>query len=214
MVTKVRVKDKLIEFQLAGGGYGTFGDDTGNVSTSSAPKSQREKDLEKWVKDERDPDRKRRMQRELDDLRNERAREDERNRSIAASASEAKKSRIATERLHSGSRFNLHYQNGVPPGLDGGGIMRALAEYVDFPFATDRPAPRPVQHDTRPAPGGDIHKGMLMADVDDLLGKPAKTVPRTEGTLHVVSATYMRGDQVVTADFVEGVLIKYAISSK
>ena len=28
MVTRVRVKDKLIEFQLAGGGYGTFGDDT------------------------------------------------------------------------------------------------------------------------------------------------------------------------------------------
>src|SRR5687768_10424048 len=25
LVTKVRVKDKLIEFQLAGGGYGTFG---------------------------------------------------------------------------------------------------------------------------------------------------------------------------------------------
>src|SRR5205823_8616118 len=68
MITKVRIKDKLIEFQLAGGGYGTFGDDTsGSVYTPSAPKTQREKDLEKWVRDETDPARKRRLQRELDD---------------------------------------------------------------------------------------------------------------------------------------------------
>ena len=28
MITTVKVKDKLIEFQLGGGGFGTFGDDT------------------------------------------------------------------------------------------------------------------------------------------------------------------------------------------
>ena len=28
MITKIRLKDKLIEFQLGGGGFGTFGDDT------------------------------------------------------------------------------------------------------------------------------------------------------------------------------------------
>src|SRR5262249_19147030 len=73
MVTKVRLKDKIIEFQLAGGGYGTFGDDTsGSVHTASVPKSNREKDLEKLVKDETDATRKRRLQRELDDLRAER----------------------------------------------------------------------------------------------------------------------------------------------
>ena len=48
IVTRVRLKDKIIEFQLAGGGYGTFGDDTsGSVYTPSTPKSNREKDLEK-----------------------------------------------------------------------------------------------------------------------------------------------------------------------
>ena len=67
MVTKVRVKDKLIEFQLAGGGYGTFGDDTGSVSATTVSKSKRERDLEKLVKDEPDADRRRRLQRELDD---------------------------------------------------------------------------------------------------------------------------------------------------
>src|SRR5262249_21753091 len=76
MITRVHVKDKLIEFQLAGGGYGTFGDDTGSVYVASVPKSQREKDLEKWIKTEDDPYRRQRMQRELDSLRTERERQD------------------------------------------------------------------------------------------------------------------------------------------
>ena len=44
MVTKIRVKEKLIEFQLAGGGYGTFGDDTGSVSAVTVAKSRRERE--------------------------------------------------------------------------------------------------------------------------------------------------------------------------
>src|SRR5258708_1948993 len=140
LVTKVRVKDKLIEFQLAGGGFGTFGDDTSSsVSVPSVSKSNRERDLERLVKDETDRDQKRRLQRELDDLRNDRQREDGRNRAAAVTAEEAKKTRIATTRLHSGSRFNIRYNEGVPRGLGPDGVMRALAEYVDFPFARDRP---------------------------------------------------------------------------
>lgn len=224
LVTKVRVKEKLIEFQLAGGGFGTFGDDTStSVYTGSTPKSNREKDLEKLVKSESDTARKRRLQRELDDLRSERAREDTRNQAVAASAAEAKKARIATDRLHSGSRFNIRYQNGVPPGLGPDGIMRALAEYVEFPFATDRPQPPPSGRDARAAapdprrsmPGtGAIYKGMTIAEVEQALGRPEKTTDRNEGTLKVVTATYSRDDQRITAEFVEGVLIRYSIASK
>jgi len=217
MVTRVRVKEKLIEFHLGGGGYGTFGDDTGTVSASTAPKSNREKDLERMIKTEKDADRKRRLQRELDDLRRDREREDAMNRNIAASASEANKARIAEKRLHGGSRFNLRYQNGVPPGLEPAGIMRALEEYVDFTFASDRPQPQrgPQPREILPLGGGaDLRKGMLMADVEHILGKPTRSTPRNEGTLRVVSATYTRGDEVVTAEFVEGVLIKYSIASK
>jgi hypothetical protein len=220
LVTKVRVKDKLIEFQLAGGGFGTFGDDTStSVSVPSVSKSRREKDLEKLVKDETDSARKRRLQRELDDLRNDREREDSRNRAAAASASEVKKARIATDRLHSGSRFNVRYQNGVPPDLGPDGVMRALAEYVEFPFATDRPDTASRQTgvaDTRRqmAGTGAIYKGMTMSEVEEALGKPEKTSDRNEGTLKVVTATYSRDDQRITAEFVEGVLIRYSISSK
>jgi hypothetical protein len=223
LITKVRVKDKLIEFQLGGGGYGTFGDDTGSVSVATTPKSRRERDLEKLVKEETDRDRQRRLQRELDDLRNERERDDVRNKATAASAEEAKKARIATTRLHSGSRFNIRYNEGIPRGLGADGIMRALAEYVEFPFAADRrpPAPAPGSRVTAqpmlPEPGatgGAIRKGMTPAEVEDSLGKPDKTSNRMEGTLRVVTSTYSRGDQVVTAEFVEGVLIKYSIASR
>jgi hypothetical protein len=226
LVTKIRVKEKLIEFQLAGGGYGTFGDDTGSVSVPTTSKSRREKDLEKLVKDETDPSRKRRLQSELDGLRNDREREDSRNKAAAAVAEEAKKARIATNRLHSGSRFNIRYNEGVPRGLGPDGVMRALAEYVEFPFATDR---RPDSGQGRPSsadrvsaqpmlpppPGsGAVRKGMTMAEVEQSLGRPDKESLRSEGSLRVVTATFSRGDQVITAKFVEGVLIKYAIASK
>jgi len=223
LVTKVRIKDKLIEFQLAGGGYGTFGDDTnGSVYTSSTPKSNREKDLERLVKSETDAARKRGLQRELDDLRAERAREDLRNQAASATASEAKKTRIAENRVHSGSRFNIRYQNGVPPGLGPDGIMRALADYVEFPFATDRPQPAAMR-DTRVASPevrrqmagtGAIRKGMTIAEVEDSLGKAEKTTERSEGALKVVTAIFSRDDQRITAEFVEGVLIRYSIASK
>jgi hypothetical protein len=220
MVTRVRLKDKLIEFQLAGGGYGTFGDDTGTAaSVGSTPKTQREKDLEKRVKDETNGTRKKQLQRELDDLRAERAREDTRNRVVAETASEAKKSRIAEARLHGGSRFNIRYQEGVPRGLGPDGVIRALEQYVEFPLTVDGPPPpfRPREEFgavAAPPPAGDVRKGMLLADVERALGRPEKSSLRNEGTLKVVSNTYSRGDQVITAEFVEGVLIKYAIASK
>jgi len=135
-------------------------------------------------------------------------------------ASEAKKSRIAEARLHGGSRFNIRYQEGVPRGLGPDGVMRALDEYVDFPFATDRRA-APVARASAefgpaaaPPPAGDVRKGMLLADVERVLGRPEKSSLRNEGTLKVVSNTYNRGDQVISADFVEGVLIKYSIASR
>jgi hypothetical protein len=208
LVTRVRVKDRLIEFQLAGGGYGTFGDDTdGTVSTGSTPKSNREKDLERRVKSEADAARKRQLQRELDDLRADRTREDRRNENAAAAASEAKKARIADTRLHGGSRFNIRYQNGVPPGLGPDGVMRALAEYAEFAFAPASPSADAVR-------GGAIRKGMTVAEVESAFGAAEKTTTRSEGTLKVLTAIYVRDDQRITAEFVEGVLIRYAIASR
>jgi hypothetical protein len=226
MITKVRVKEKLIEFQLGGGGYGTFGDDTDTSAyVAGVPKSSREKTLERDVKVERDAARKRRMQSELDDLRAQRERQDSRNRASTAVVSEEKKQRIAEQRLHGGSRFNIRYQNGVPPGVTPGGIMAALEEYVDFPFADRRtprttitgapPASRLVETDRAPSVSlTALRKGMTFDEVREALGAPEKSTDAMEGRIKVTTATFSRGDQRVDAQFVDGVLVKYSISSK
>jgi hypothetical protein len=223
MVTKIRVKDKLIEFQLGGGGYGTLGDDTStSVYVPSEGKSKREKDLERDIKNESDAARKKRMQTELDDLRREREREDRRNQAVATAAAEEKKQRIADQRLHAGSRFNVRYQNGVPPGLAAGDLMAALAEYVEFPF-TDRvirpgrkgdPPASPSAMRGMAAGTGALYKGMTWQQAQESLGAPEKTSERMEGKLKVTTAIFTRDDQRIEAEFVEGVLIRYSISSK
>jgi len=135
MITKVKVKDNNIEFQLAGGGYGTFGDDTDtSAHYTPADKSRREKDLENQINAEKDPDRRRSLQRELDRVRRDRQRSDDISRSIAQDAAEAKKGRIDAKRTQGGSRFNLHFDtkrlgDSLTPQM----VMKALAAYVSFP---------------------------------------------------------------------------------
>lgn len=216
MITKIKLKDKLIEFQLGGGGYGTAGDDTDtSVYVPSAPKSNREKALEREVKSESDAARKRRLQTELDDLRRDREREDRRNRVASAAASEEKKRRIEEQRLHAGSRFNIRYEAGVPAGVTPGGIMAALADYAEFPFVEGRKArPEPSPADPRATSPGGLRKGMTWQDARAVLGEPEKTSERMEGRLKVTAASFVRDDQRIEAEFVEGVLIKYSISSK
>jgi hypothetical protein len=201
MVTKVKVKGKLIEFQLGGGGYGTFGDQTNpDVSVGSVPKTKREQDLERDVKGEQDPVVKRRMQQELDALRNDREREDRRNRAATADATERRRAYIAERRLQGGSRFNVRYRDGVPAGaLAPEAFEAALAAYVDF-NARAEPA--------RPPLGSDVRKGMPIETVDSLLGAPAERTERMEGTLRVSTRVYERGSERLIGDFVEGVLVR------
>jgi hypothetical protein len=220
MVTKIRVKSKLIEFQLGGGGYGTMGDETSsNVSTSSAPKTKREQNLEAELRRETDPAKKRAMKEELDDLRKDREREDARNRAAVAEAQEHKKQNIRQRRLEGGSRFNIRYRDGVPQtSLTPQAIKRALAEYVRFdrvsdsslaekpamPLADPQPAPKPTRR---------LYKGMLLDQADALLGPAQKSTERMEGKLKVVTRTYPSEDGVMTAEFVEGVLFRYTLKS-
>jgi hypothetical protein len=213
MITRIKLKDKLIEFQLGGGGYGTAGDDTSTtVYVPVTPKSNREKALEREIRNETDAARKRRMQNDLDDLRRERERDDQRNKAASAVASEEKQRRIAEQRLHAGSRFNVRYPNGVPGGVTPGGIMAALTDYVDFPFTRDTRSV--VDPDRRPVTGGALRKGMTWDDVRTALGEAEKTSDRMEGRLKVTTAFFTQDDQRIEAEFVEGVLIKYSISSK
>ena len=222
LVTKLKVKSKLIEFQLDGGGYGTMGDETSsNVNVGNAPKTKREQNLEAELKREKDPVRRRDMKEELDDLKSRREREDARNRASVADAEETKKANIRQRRLEGGSRFNIRYNEGVPAtALTPEAVKEALAAYVDFgnaaPAAAESAPAMPVAGSLpagRPASGGLPAKGMLVAEVDNLLGAPERTSDRLEGRLKVNTRVYRASGGQISAEFVEGVLFRFSMTS-
>jgi len=212
LVTKVKLKDDLIEFQLGGGGYGTFGDDAStHVSVPLASKTVREKNLERDIPRTTDPVQLRKLKEELDALKRAREREDARNRAEAVQAQQAKEANIRQRRLEGGSRFNLRYSPVVPPeAITPEGIMQALAAYVEFSGAAAPLSQQPV-----PAAGdrGQLRKGLTVDEVDALLGRPETITRRTEGTLTVSTSLYRSGDRRISAEFVEGVLIRFTITS-
>jgi hypothetical protein len=209
MVTLVKVKKDIIEFQLDGGGFGTFGD---NTSTSSniplVEKTAREKTLENQLKTEKDADKRRSMQSELDRLRDRREFENRRIRAERERDEEIKRERVAADRLRGGSRFNIRYKDRVPPGVHVEDVRTALAEFVDFrgaaPAAVNLPPLEPAR----------VRKGMLRADAEKLYGRPEKTSQKTLGEFTVVTLVFLSGEQRITADFVEDVLVRYSIASK
>ena len=215
-VTKVRIKSKHIEFQLGGGGYGTFGEETSSgVSVTPAPVTKREKNLDAELKRETDPARKRAMKEELDDLKSAREREDARNRSAVAEAQEHRKQNIRQRRMEGGSRFNLRYQDRVPAeALYPEAVIAALAQYVDFGQLLPGGDGRAVASRAAPHAPGTLHKGMLLHEANAALGTPLANSERKEGNLKVVQRTYSSPLGLVTAEFVEGVLIRYTVTSE
>jgi hypothetical protein len=211
-VTLVKLKGNLIEFQIGGGGYGTFGDDT---STSSGihflDKTDREKALEKRVKDEPDKDRRRALQRELDDLRDERERQNRILRAQSERIEEAKRERIAEKRLEGGSRFNLRYSPKVPETLRPQDLEKALAEYVDFQNVNDFDDSQPA---AAPPDPRSVKKGMLRDEVEQAFGKPVERSEKREGNETITTLIFDVRDQRLTATFVEDVLVRYSITSK
>ncbi len=216
LVTKIRVKKNLIEFQLGGGGYGTFGDDTGSdVGVESAAKTQREKNLESDLKRETDPGKRRAIKEELDSLRREREREDVRNRATVQAAKQEKEENLRQRRLAGGSRINVRFDPVVPEGaMTPEGLRTALEEWIDFDGAREavKPMPDPPAPPMRGVAA--LAKGMSRGDVEAVLGPAVRVVPRREGTLATETATFDTDDNRVTALFVEGVLVRYTIASR
>jgi hypothetical protein len=228
MVTTVRVKKKNIEFQLGGGGYGVFGDDTGYVYVPEESKSRREKDLEKWIKDERDYERRRRMQRELDELRRDRERENRRARSESRELTAQKESEIASKRLDAGSRFNLWFEeyrlaSRVPTPRE---MRLMLSQFVDFedgPTTRQDMAPRPGLRPLPPPPPpprgdlarvSELRRGMSMDEVHDMLGDPTRNKAGKQGELTTVTEWYDDGDRVTEVVYVGNVIVRFSTASK
>ncbi len=216
MVTKVLVKGKThIEFQLGGGGYGTFGDLVSNSSSVSAPdqgETKAERALRDSIKAAPGPTKRKQFERELASLRSERERENARAEAEASQANEARDANLRIKRMESGSRFNIRYREGfTPAALTPEGVRQALAEVVEFADVT-----APVAVAAAPAPSDGsfaaLRKGMSVKDVEALLGPAASAGEVKEGSMVVMKRTYKKDGMLVTAKFVSEVLIDFMIT--
>ena len=217
MITKVKLKGKHLEFQLGGGGYGTFWDDTGDVSATYADKTEREKNLEKAVKKEKDPKKKKEMEEELDDLRHKRDRENERREAEAREATARKRAEIRDKAAQSGSRFNIRLDHDLrneekTPAF----IMIALSDYLLFPPETFGENPSVAKHmaPAEPEKPTSLEKGMKWEDVAAIYGMPKSMTEEEIAGTKVSKCVFEKDDQIVEVTFVEGLVAKFSIASK
>lgn len=182
-ITTLVVKKSLIEFQLDGGGFGTFWDDDAKTVTPyHVDKSNYEKQLERDIRDTTDPQRRRDLQRELDRVRSRREREQRSDDRAAQIASQLKAQQVADKRTRGGSRFNLRWTGSIPQDqLTPDAVMKMLEAYVDFgDLQAQKPILTPTAQNTTPnAPSAagagsstitQIKRGMSIGDVSNLLG--------------------------------------------
>jgi len=211
MITKVVVKkNSHIEFQLGGGGYGTFGDNTStDVSVVNQSETKAEKALRDSIKHAPGPTKRKQFEKELASLREERERENSRAEAEAKQAQSVMEANLRAKRAESGSRFNVRYRNGIPgDALTPEGLMRALAQYVDFGPASGVASSDAGSGKTYAS----LRKGLLLDEVETLLGPAATASETKEGRLTVLNRTYRKDGQKVSASFVNGVLIDFAIT--
>ena len=222
MVTKVKVNKDNVEFQLGGGGFGTAMDNTDtSVHFTPSDKSGREKDLENQISNESDPDKRRSLQRELDYVRSERERRDRIDRARAEQDADRRTGQVAMKRQQGGSRFNVKLDaRGMGDSLTPQVIQNALAEYVSFPgdAASGPPGGAPGLAVRPSDQGGDpvqsLKKGMTREQVEALYGPAVEAHDRTENGMSMTSCMYKSKDEKVQADFVNGVLVQYSVSSR
>jgi len=238
MITKVVVKkDSHIEFQLGGGGWGTFGDymtSSSEVSSVDEGESKEERELREQIKQAPGPTRRKQLERELASKRSERERENARARAEAAQANEAREANLRVKRAESGSRFNLRYRNGIPPyALTPQGVAEALASYLEIagmPVAASGGAitaggdgypatGAPGQASPRTGTGSDggrglsgLRKGLSLAEVETLLGPATSANEVQEGSIAVMKRSYKAEGMKVATSFVGGVLIDFSIT--
>lgn len=188
MITKVKVKDDMIEIHLGGGGYGTAGDAFGSLFKNTGADSGVAQQAK--IANER-------TQRAASGSRfnlryaNGLAPEDLRAESVAQALQEFASFPTLTKQASSGA------------------IEEASASATS---PATKPAAQPAVSTTsaaQPSASGLPRKGMSPEDVERLAGKP--TSSKTVG--QIVTHSYSWPDGVLEADFYNGVLVGYRIKS-
>ncbi len=113
-------------------------------------------------------------------------------------------------------------EKGIPPRvppewLTPDGLRHTLSDYVDFSLqlaATKLAECAGPPSDSSPARALTLGKGLTLQEAATFLGKPHKMSERREGTFTVLTQIFNRDGDAVTADYVEGVLVRYSISSR
>jgi hypothetical protein len=226
MITKIVVKgESHIEFQLGGGGFGTFGDSPGSSRVSADVQSEtaREKELKEAIKNAPGPTRRKELERELASVRGARERENDKARAQAEQANAAREANLRAKREQSGSRFNVRYKAGIPPAsLTPDGLMAVLAPYVDFAASGSKTATAQAVLPTAPAPTtatgegalAQLKKGLSVREVEALLGPADSANEEQQGSLTVNKRTYSSGGMKVVAAFINGVMIDFSITPR
>jgi hypothetical protein len=165
------------------------------------------------------------MEKELEDLRAQRAREDERLKAALAQLPRAGQDSNRNRATSSGSRFNLVFPAGVPSrALNPEYVIAALKPWIDFdgdqrsavpeesssaPREQSGPANRQVSNAEQTQAGTEVRKGLTEPELKRMLGDPVKREPYIEGDLHVEILTFKRDQTMVEATMVEGVLVRF-----
>lgn len=220
MVTKVKVTRNLIEFQLAGGGYGTFSDILANSDTQPEylGESRLERDLKRQLDATSDPAERARIQLRIDKAKEDRKAANAANQSASLSAKQQGKANEKEMRKSGGSRFNIRGDGALPAeARTVDGLMAILANHVDFGSESGAPAMGAGASEAAvpaDAERGSLSKGMTREQVEALLGPAEEVSASTDGGTRLVKAKYRRKGEVIDAVFAEGVLIRYSVSSE
>jgi hypothetical protein len=108
----------------------------------------------------------------------------------------------------------------VPPGIKPQEVMAALAEFVDFSSLGYRPSPPVLSRDDsdkpyeRGAAFAAPRKGMTREEAEHEFGAPVSENEHREGGLRVTTLRFVRSDQQIVGDFVEGILVRFSMSSR
>ena len=219
LVTKIKVKGKHIEFQLGAGGKSQ----KPQKPSTYVPKSNYEKDLEKQVKNASTDEEKKRLRKMLEDARNHRRQQEKLQKALAEQQYRLELGDRTEEDWDAlaGSRLNVRYEGGVPADvLTSEGFRQALDGYVNFdPQPRSAPTRADVPSGALPVGASHsgtfpIYKGQSRADVDALFGGPEQCSEQDQGVLKVTTCTYGLAEASLDASFVDGVMVRYVLTSR